>query len=847
MTPDRWAEVGELFDRAQALAPDLRTAFLDEHCRGEAPLRAELESLLASAGKAETFLEGLFPASPGRDAGRPRRVGSYDLFEEIGHGGMGVVYRAVRRDQGFEREVAVKLVKRGMDTDFILRRFESERRILAGLDHGNIARVLDGGSTDDGQPYFVMERIEGENLLEYCASRSLGITERLALFRSICSAVQYAHQRLVIHRDIKPSNILVTLDGVPKLLDFGLAKILSRDGVGEADRTETALRLLTPEYASPEQVRGEELTTVSDVYSLGVVLYELLTGERPYRVKTGTPEEISDAVLAQEPARPSSRARLHKDLDAIVLTALRKEPERRYTSAEQLSEDIRRYLEGLPVKARPDSFGYRAGKFIRRHRIGVAAGTFAAVSLVAGLSLSLWQMSVARAERNRARAERVKAEEISRFLGSIFQGANPVQARGKTLTARELLDRGAERISRELEGQPDIQASLLVVMSDAYDRLSAPREALALAERSLSLRQRVLAPASLEVAQSLHLVGRLRRRLGQSAMALPLLERATQLREALLGKEHRDVAATLRERALALDDLGRDAEARPLLERAIAIQTRAEPSSPTLALLYSNFGYLLLQGGDTAGARAAYERSIAVYEKSVGADSWGIAMPLVNLGELMRQQEELDGAEQLFERVLALDEKLFGAESSGVAYALACLGDLRAAKGDPEGGRVMLEKSLQIYGRVLPPEHPELAAPLKYLGEVCLTQGRHEEARRLFERALAGIERSHGPEHPAAAEMLVPLARALEASGQTGAAETHLRRALSIQRKSLAADHRSLIATLTALARVLSELKRGAEARPLAEEAVRIARARLPERHSERIAAEEALRKLGGA
>jgi len=843
MTPERWAEVGRLFDAAQGLTREGRTEFLERECPGDADMRAEVKSLLASLDGAESFLE--HPVAEPLRSPLPRGVGSYEIVGKIGHGGMGVVYKAVRRDQGFERLVAVKLVKRGMDTDFILRRFDSERRILAGLDHPNIARVLDGGSTEDALPYFVMELIEGKNVLEYCDEKRLGIAERLALFQRVCSAVQYAHQRLVIHRDIKPGNILVTAEGVPKLLDFGLAKILAVEEKA-VDRTETALRLLTPEYASPEQVRGQELTTASDVYSLGVVLYELLTGERPYRLRTRTSEEISGAVLNQEPEKPSSRAPLHRDLDAVVMMALRKEPARRYASAEQLSEDIRRHLEGLPVRARQDSFGYRAGKFVRRHKLGMAAGALVAASLVAGMAISLWQMRAARFERNRAQAEAIRAQETARFLGGLFQGANPVEARGKTLTARELLDRGTERIAHDLDGQPEIQASLLVVIADAYDRVSAPREALALAERSLSLRERVLAPASLGVAEGLHQVGRLRRRLGQPAQALPLLERATALRETLLGPAHRDVAATLRERALTLNDLGRGVDARPLLERAIAIQERVAPAGASLALLYNNFGFLLLEGGDAAAARKAYERSIAVYERTNETDSWGIAMPLVNLGELLRQQEELDQAETLFQRVLAFDEKLFGAESSGVAYALACLGDLKHAKGDSEGGREMLERSLAIYGRVLPPEHPELAAPLTYLGDVCLTQKRPGEARRLFERALAITERAHGPDHPAAAEALVALARALDASGEKGAAEGLLRRALSIQRKTLAASHRALVPTLTALARALLKQNRGAEARPLLAEAVQIARTRLPDRHSQRLAAEEALRAAGG-
>lgn len=840
MTPERWEQAGRLLLAAREIAPRDRAAFLEVECRGDAELKSELESLLSSLEPAEDFLErpaaGSF-VSPDI----PRHlVGAYELLEEIGRGGMGVVYKAVRTDQGFERFVALKLVKRGMDTDFILRRFESERRILAGLDHPNIARVLDGGSTEDGLPYFVMELIDGQSILDYCRERTLGTNERLQLFRQVCAAVQYAHQRLVIHRDLKPSNILVTAGGIPKLLDFGLAKVLAQEPGETVDRTKTEFRLLTPEYASPEQVRGEELTTASDVYSLGVVLYELLTGERPYRLKTRAPEELSSAILDQEPSRPSTKARLHRDLDSIVLMALRKEPSRRYASAEQLSEDIRRHLEGLPVKATPDSFGYRAGKFVRRHRVGVAAGILVAVSLVAGLAVSVWQMRVAHSERNRARAQAVRAEETARFLGSVFQGANPVLARGKTVTARALLDKGAERIGRELGGQPGVQASLLVVMSDAYDRLSAPREALALAQRALTLRERVFALRSVEVAESVYQVGRLLHRSGRSKEALPLLERAAALREDLLGPEHPDTAETAYSLAVNLDDLGRSAEARRLLEKTIAIQRRVSPASLILARLYNSLG-AVVYAEDPAGARKAFESSVAAYEKVEDPENWQIAMPLVNLGELSRDDEDFVAAQAYYERVLAIDERVFGVENSNVAYTLAYLGDVKHARGDPEGARRLIERSIALYEKAGAGDRP-LVAPLIYLGNVSLTQKRPAEARAHFERALSIAEKMHGPEHPAVAEALVALARAHDASGESQEAERLLRRALSIQRKALTPENRSLVPTLTLLARVLSETNRAAEARPFLEEAVVIARAKLPERHSQRLAAELALR-----
>jgi serine/threonine protein kinase len=378
MSTDRWRRVRDLFDEAVELPPAEQAAFLDELGAGDEGLRGEVASLLRASAASGEFLET--PAlshvaeNPFREDERSR-IGPYAVLRELGHGGMGTVYLAARRDQGFEKTVAVKLVRRGMDTDFVLERFSNERRILADLDHPNIARILDGGSTEDGLPYFVMEYIPGRHLLDEASERGLSVRERLLLFQKVCGAVAYAHRHLVVHRDIKPSNILVTPDGEPKLLDFGLARVLQPDlSDGEGDRTATALRFLTPDYASPEQVRGERIATSSDIYSLGVVLYELLVGKRPYRTTGAGVAEIARAVCEQEPPRPGAVVpALRGDCDNIVMTALRKEPERRYASVEAFSDDIGRHLDGRPIHARKDTFGYRAGKFIARHKAGVAA------------------------------------------------------------------------------------------------------------------------------------------------------------------------------------------------------------------------------------------------------------------------------------------------------------------------------------------------------------------------------------------------------------------------------------------------------------------------------------------
>jgi tetratricopeptide (TPR) repeat protein len=681
MTPERWVEVGRLFHAAQELAPEERQAFLSEQCNGDSELRAEVESLLSSLDEAESFLESPIVGSLRTDIA-VRQAGPYELLEEIGHGGMGVVYRAVRRDQGFERFVALKLVKRGMDTDFILRRFESERRILAGLDHSNIARVLDGGSTEDGLPYFVMELIEGRNLLDYCREKGLAVSGRLGLFRQICAAVQYAHQRLVIHRDIKPSNILVTSDGVPRLLDFGLAKVLARDPGEDVERTQTALRLLTPEYASPEQIRGEPLTTASDVYSLGVVLYELLTGERPYRLKTRSPEEVSDAVLKQEPVRPSTRARLDRDLDSIVMMALRKQPSRRYASAEQLSEDIRRHLERLPVKARPDSFGYRARKFVGRHRLGMAATALVLASLAAGLAVSLYQ-------RDRARLEAAKAQQVSTFLKSLFESSFPRQAAGEKRTAQDLLDAGAARVEKELAHQPEVEASMLALLGSVYVEMGLLRKAEPLLERSLELREKFPGKGGGDLAETLRELGRLKGHQADYRTAEILLRRALRIREALPPSPA--LAETLSELGGTLKGMGRLTDARDLLQRAVSVEQNT--GGANLHKWLTNLAAIESDLGDYGRAQELLERALAIAGGAEGKSGFQVDVTLADLAWILREREEYARALSIYQKYEAIENRMYG-EGHDV-YGMGEMGELYFAVGDYGRAHELLARSIE--------------------------------------------------------------------------------------------------------------------------------------------------------
>jgi eukaryotic-like serine/threonine-protein kinase len=506
MTPERWQHVKQVLATALELVPTERVAYLDRSYATDASLRGDIAPLLASEERLkDQFLDGADLAaaaaaviSPDENFWVGRRVGPYKVVEQIGSGGMGEVYRAFRADDQYRKVVALKFVRAGQYSNEVFARFKNERQILAGLDHPNLAKLLDGGTSEEGMPYFVMELIDGQPITEYCNEQHLSIRERLKLFLQVCAGVHYAHQRLIIHRDIKPGNILVTAEGIPKLLDFGIAKIVeSSQDASMADTTLTSFRILTPRYASPEQIKGEAMTIATDVYSLGVVMYELLTGRSPYELVNGFTQEFAQEVCEREPPKPSlavlrlqevqqgnlqneSRAfreisheklsrQLRGDIDNIVLMALRKEPARRYASANDLQEDIRRHLENIPVHARNDSVWYRTTKFVARHRAAVAASVFVMLAMLTGLITTLHEARVARTER--ARAER-RFNDVRKLANSLmFEVHDSIRDLPGTLPARKLLVNRAleylDSLSQEASGDAALQRELAA----AYDRV----------------------------------------------------------------------------------------------------------------------------------------------------------------------------------------------------------------------------------------------------------------------------------------------------------------------------------------------------------------------------------------
>ncbi len=595
MSTDSWLQLKKLFHATLDLTPAERASFLGNACNDDEALRIQVEKLLASHDNTGTFLvsPAILVATESDDqqfhgnesvnlAGQ--RIGPYEIIREIGHGGMGTVYLAVRADDQYRKQVAIKLINRGMDTDLILRRFMMERQILANLEHPNIAHLLEGGSTADGLPYFVMEYVDGEAITSYCDAQQFNINQRLELFREVCAALQYAHQNLVVHRDIKPSNILVTEEGVPKLLDFGIAKLLSPDWAADtSEATASMVRLMTPRYASPEQLRGLSITTASDVYTLGIVLYELLSGHHPYRAASGHPEEIAEMILREEPEKPSTAASrpldgdanetaaqhsatdnaatakanpqseirnpkfLRGDLDNIVLKALRKEPERRYASVQEFAEDIRRHLEGLPVMASPDTFSYRTGKFIQRNRAASVAAAIMLITLLSATGITGWQASVARRERDKAQR---RFEEVRKLANAVlFKYHDGIEKLPGSTPVREMLVRDAlgylDTLSKEAGEDLSLQRELAAAykkvgdvqggltfghtgdtggMLDSYRKAMAIRETIAAANPSSREDRSALASIYLDIGISLDRAGDPASKLALSRKALAIYQ-----------------------------------------------------------------------------------------------------------------------------------------------------------------------------------------------------------------------------------------------------------------------------------------------------------------------------------
>lgn len=781
MDTERWRQIEDVFHSALDCEPAHRASFLDSVCASDASLRQEVESLLASyenGGFTETpaFAEGIKLLEEKDDRSLVgRNIGPYKVIRKIGQGGMGAVYLASRADEAFQKEVAIKLIKRGQNTDDVIQRFRSERQILANLNHPNITTLLDGGTTEEGLPYFVMQYILGEPIDKYCDAHKLSILDRLKLFQSVCVAVHYAHQNLVVHRDLKAGNILVTAEGVPRLLDFGIAKLLTA-APAVSDPTVTVARRMTPESASPEQVRGEAITTASDVYSLGVLLYKLLTGHSPYRLTSRSPEELEQAICIQVPERPSVaiarveesptgaavnaqsvsetregspdklRRWLHGDLDNIVLMALRKEQQRRYASVLQFSEDIRNHLEGHPVIARRDTPGYRAAKFVGRHKTGVAATALLTLSLSAGVAATLWQARVAVAEGQRARLESAKAQRINAFLQDMLSFSSPGYLspnprKDPDAKVSEVVEAAAKRAESELADQPEVLAEMQRTIGQVYYAQGRYDQAEQILRSALEKYVRLYGPDAHETVEARGTLANVLLRKGKNAEADELFRRDIDIERKQAQRGHLDVRAITH----ALGDYGSmldqtaDKNAGSYLQEALQYALKLTGKDRVyVAMMHNDLGDIAYRRGDWQESERENRAAIDEYRKLPEGTYVEMAATLSNLGAVLIKEGKYDEAEPFVREGLDLRRKLLGNAHPDTAMSLFRLSDLFYRRGDYSGAENFARESVRVFNQAFPApkESVYLANPLLELGLILNKTGRSREAESFFRESL---------------------------------------------------------------------------------------------------------------
>ncbi len=833
----RWERVQALFDAASDLPPAARRAYVTAHCEDDADLALEVLSLLEADAEHPDFLDGMAAGlaevvvdEEPTDPLIGQALDRYTVAERLAAGGMGAVYLAHRSDGVYREKVAIKVIRRGLDTEQLLQRFRAERQILARLRHPGIANLLDGGITPDGRPYLVMEYVDGRPLDRYCDEEDLTLTDRLQLFRTVCDVVQHAHRNLVVHRDLKPGNILVTDAGEIKLMDFGIAKWLTGDqddAVGDAPDTMPGLQVMTPGWAAPEQIRGEPVTTATDVFGLGLVLYRLLTGGQAFGDATSTAAELATATCEDDPRRPSKVAARagtglapDADLDNICLKALRREPEHRYASPGHLAEDLARYLDGQPVLARPATLRYRTSKALRRHR---RAFTTAAVLLTLVLGLGAFDNYRLAAERDRARRGEAKAAQVASFLSDLFAQADPEQSRGADITAREILAAGADRVATELADQPEIQAAMLDVLGGVHRGLGMFDEGRALFSRALEVKTAFYGEGHLEVAASAHGLGDVELQVGHFALADSLLRVAQKIRTTELGPRDPSVAPVLQSRGLVALRQGRNDDSEALYREALAIYRSHRPASdPGYAICLNDLALLMLDLGRRDEAEPMLREALALQERLLGPDHPERANTLFNLSLLLQERGDHEAAEPVLRQVLALDRQHYDDDHPNLAYSLTNLAHSLQFTGHFEEAGRYFEEAHAIRKALLAPGHPDV---IKSLGAVGLNHSRmgNYTAAEPVLRECADLAREHLGRHRITAGRLDDLGWLLCDVGRYEEALALHREALAIKEEVLGPDHKNTGITLMHMGRSLRHLGRLAEARQAQERAVALA------------------------
>ena len=817
MTSSERAErIAEIVERALEAEPAQRSALTVELCGDDLELFAEVASLLQFQEQAREFIEApavekvaeiLEADSVGLKSGET--IGDYKIDSLIGEGGMGEVYLA--EDTTLGRKVALKLIKRGFGTADFIRHFRREERILAGLNHPNIAGLYGASVTTSGIPYFVMEYVDGLRLDDYCREKQLSIPERLALFRKICSAVAYAHQNLVVHRDIKPANIRVTSVGEPKLLDFGVAKLLDPEPSILPEATMTLLGVMTPEYASPEQVRGENITTASDVYSLGVVLYELLTAEKPYRIDNRTPANVARAITEQEPTRPSTAVAksadfprsairnpklLRGDLDNIVLMAMRKEPARRYSSVGQFSEDIRRHLEGLPIVARKDTVGYRASKFVQRNRIAAAAAAVVMLAVVAALVVSLQQTK-------RARIQRDVAQRINSFLQNMLNSAAP-ESKGIDVKVIDLLSDASSRARTELADEPAVMSEILATLGRTYFNLGSLDKA----------------EADLQVA----------------------LETSRKTN----GELHPTTAGSMSGLGCVYAYRGRVVEGEQISRKAVELQRKLHPAGhEDLAVALYCLGVNLNVGNQPKAAQPLLAEAVALVRKHLGETHGYYVTALVALATALERDGEIDTAEKTYRQAIEVGGRGPARNRMYVAQAYGSLAVLLTNKAAYVEAEAAARQSQALYREVYGgDDNFSVAYNQSQLAYIYYLQADYVRAELEGKKALESLRKHLGREHATTLGTALTVGLSLTRNGKAIEGEPYLQEAVVVRKRTNPPGDAGTAHATSILGECLTAQKRYAEAEPLLIKGHNELKAKLGDQHKRTIDARERLAKL---